>query len=112
MHLAACLLLFLGQAGDRDLVVTGPTAIGKKEVRLKANLIVRKGGRLTLKRTTVVMESAARQGNRILVEKGGELVLDGAEITGPEDRFYDLIVEEGAKVSIVRSTIRNAGWKD
>ena len=92
------------------MVVTGIMHVVSQYLEVTGNVTVMGGGRLVLVNSTLEFVGAEPK-HYLVVEPGGELVLNGSKVTGPKGS-YTIFVKHGSTFAAVNSTIEDAGWKD
>ena len=94
----------------QNLVVRETILVESRRFRVAGNLTVASGGRLVLLNSTLEFEGTEPR-HYLVVEPGGELVINRSRVTGPEGS-YTIFVKHGSKFVVVNSIVENAGWKD
>ena len=95
-----------------DWIIDKPVKLVSQNIAVNTNIKVVKGGELILVNSTLYFNNERKEGYVLEVFPGGKLTIISSTITGPKDRYYSIFVHYNASLTIVNSTIRNAGWKD
>gem|GEM_PF-4034660 len=98
--------------GNEDLIISGNVVYISKNITLNGNLIILKGGSLTLINSTLYFNNIEKQGYYLKVMPGGTLIVNSSIITGLKDKFYTIFIHHNTTFILYNSTIKNAGWKD
>ncbi|MGQ9582059.1 MAG: right-handed parallel beta-helix repeat-containing protein [Thermoplasmatota archaeon] len=96
-----------------DWRVDLPTSWTNATVILRGNLTVESSGSLTMRSSSLRVSSSEECRRAVLVRQGGELrIIDGSSLEALEEAgAYALLVEKGAAMAVINSSIRGAGWR-